>query len=114
MAVAVRIRYPGMTARDYDRLLLELRLDENPPAGVILHVAFEGSDGLDSVDVWQTPEAAAAFVTNRLQPTLRQLGIRTEPDFEILPLHNLYAPEVDTIERIGAVSLPGLGADAVL
>ena len=46
MAVTLFMRIPELTLDRYDRMMVELELDANPPAGLILHVASEavGSD----------------------------------------------------------------------
>ena len=110
----MRLRYPGMKPADYDRLMLAFHLDESPPVGEILHLAVERDEGVEAWDVWQTRQAAESFVEQRLRPALRELGIAIEPEFELVPLHNLYAPDLDMVERIGALSLPAFDAGAVL
>ena len=112
MAVAMflTLRVP---ARTYDRLLQSLEWDVTPPIGGILHLAAETAEGLEVCEVWQTREAAERFVRNVLEPKLEQLGVTEPVDCAIFPLHNLYAPDLDTIERIGTVSLPGVGAGAI-
>jgi len=113
MAVAMVFRLP-LPPRAYDGLLASLELDASPPGGLILHVAAEGPEGIDVCEVWQTRESAESFVHDLLEPRLDKLGLHDPVDFSLQPLHNLYAPDLDTIERIGAVSLPGLAAgDAI-
>jgi hypothetical protein len=113
MAFAMVFRLP-VPPRTYDGLLASLELDANPPGGLILHVAAEAPDGIDVCEVWQTHEAAESFVHDLLEPRLARIGADAPVDYSLLPLHNLYAPDLDTIERIGAVSLPGLAAgDAI-
>jgi hypothetical protein len=114
MAVAMLMRYPGVTAKDYDRLMLDFHLDADPPVGEILHLAVESDEGLLVTDVWRTPEAAEAFVQNRLRPALEHAGIKTELEYEIRPLHNVYTPDLDALERIGALSLPAVDVRTVL
>jgi hypothetical protein len=41
-------------------------------------------------------------------------GYLSRPTIEMAQLHNLFAVEMDTIERMGAVSLPGSYAGAAL
>jgi hypothetical protein len=113
MAVAMFARL-ALPPRAYDNLLVSLELDVSPPGGLILHVAAEGPDGIDICEVWQTHEAAEGFVRGVLEPRLFRLGIDERVDYSLLPLHNLYAPDLDTVERIGAVSLPGLAAGDVI
>ena len=113
MAVAMfmTLRLP---ASKYDRLLHELQWDALPPIGQILHLATETPDGVEVCEVWQTREAGEGFVRDVLAPAIAQLGAREAIDYAIFPLHNLYAPDLDTIERIGTVSLPGVSAGAIL
>jgi len=113
MAVAMFGRLP-LSPRAYDSLLVSLELDISPPGGLILHAAAEGEDGMDICEVWQTHEAAEGFVRGVLEPRLFRLGVDERVAYSVLPLHNLYAPDLDTIERIGAVSVPGLAAGDVI
>ena len=114
MAVAVFMHFPGLRREQYDRLLADLGLDANPPAGEILHVAADAPDGINVVDLWQTREAAESFIEHRLVPALRVRGFRVDLTVDVLPLRNVFAPDLETIERIGAVSLPARSAGTVL
>lgn len=106
MAVAMFLRYPGLTPAQYDRLLVELDLDANLPVGALLHAAAVTPNGINVCDIWQTEAAAEAFVERRLRPAFDEIGVRCEVEYRIAPLHNLFAPGMETVERIGAVSLP--------
>ena len=112
MAVAMFVRLP-IAPRAYDRLVATMELDANPPAGEILHFAAETADGLDVCEIWQTREAAESFLYGVLEPALHQLGIDQPVECAICPLRNLFVPDLDTIERIGAVSLTGVAPGAV-
>jgi hypothetical protein len=115
MAVAMFMRYPGVTPEQYDLLMQAFHLDADPPAGEMLHLAAEaGEDGLRVADIWRTKEAAEHFVEHRLRPALAELGIPSELEYEILPLHNAYAPDLDGLERMAALSLPGVSAGTPL
>jgi hypothetical protein len=98
----------------YDRLIASLELDVSPPIGEILHVAAETEDGLEVCEVWQTREAAEGFLHGVLEPALYRLGMNQPVEYAIFPLHNLFAPDLDTVERIGAVSLPGVSAGSII
>ena len=106
MAVAVFMHFPGLTRGQYDGLMADLRLDTNPPGGEILHVAAEGQGGINVCDLWQTKESAEAFVERRLRPALAARGVDVELSIDVLPLRNVFAPDLDTLGRLGAVSLP--------
>jgi hypothetical protein len=114
MAVAVFVRYTGVSLSEYDALMAHFGFDASPPIGEILHVAAEAPGYLDVCEVWQTEEAAETFIEERLRPALRAQGAPADLDVRIAPLHNLFAPDMETIERIGAVSLPAHVASSVL
>jgi hypothetical protein len=105
MAFALFLRYPELTSADYDRLVLGLELDAYPPVGQLLHLAAVADDGVETLDVWRTAEAAVAFLEQRLRPALLREGAEP-PEARLVALHNVFAPEMDAIERMGAVSLP--------
>jgi hypothetical protein len=113
VAVALFLRLP-MTPTAYDRLIASLELDVSPPIGEIVHVAAETGDGIEVCEVWQTREAAEAFLHGVLTPRLHDFGVKDAVEHALFPLHNLYAPDLDTIERIGAVSLTGVSAGSVI
>jgi hypothetical protein len=113
MAVAMFIRLP-ISLPAYDHMLANMDLDVSPPAGEILHFAAETADGVDVCEIWQTYEAAENFLHTVLEPMLHVVGVHDPVEYAICPLHNLYAPDLDAIERIGAVSLPGLAPGAAL
>jgi hypothetical protein len=82
--------------------------------GEIIPAAAESQDGIRVADIWRTSAAAEAFVANRLKPALAESGIVAELEYEILPLHNAYAPEIEALEHMAAVSLPEVDSSAVL
>ena len=114
VAVAVFMHFPGLRREEYDRLMADLALDANPPLGEILHVAADAPYGINVVDLWQTKESAESFVEQRLRPALQARGVDVELTIDVLPLRNVFAPDLDTIGRIGAVSLPGRAGGAPL
>ncbi len=114
MAVAMFVHFPGLSGRRYDEVMSRLDLDADPAAGSILHVAAQASDGINVVDLFQTKQAAEAFLERRLRPTLEDLGIRADVSIDVVPLHNVFAPDLDTIGRIGAVSIPARAGGAPL
>lgn len=107
MAVAMFMRWPGMTPSQYDALMARLNLDASPAAGAVLHLAAFTEEGLEVCDVWQTEQAFSSFLEHRLLPAVAALEITGEPRIEVVQLHNLYAADPDMIDRIGAVSMPG-------
>jgi len=113
MAVTVFARYPGLSTQLYDEVVASLDLDANPPIGAIMHLAGGGDDGFQVAEIWRTEQTFQAF-HDRLRQALQLRGYLGSATVEILPLHNLFAVEMDTIERMGAVSLPATYAGAAL
>ena len=114
MAVAVIARYADLDPATYDQVIASLELDVSPPAGAILHVAGEAERGMVVAEIWQTEQTFRAYLDYRLRPALRMHGVHSDPIVEVGPLHNVHAVEMDTIERLGAVSLPAHSAGAAL
>lgn len=106
MAMALFMRVPELSLERYDQMMVALGLDANPPAGLLLHVATEGVGAVNVVEIWQTPQAAEGYVEGRLKPALEAQGVKDPLSYRLEPLHNLYAADLDMIERIGSVSLP--------
>ncbi len=114
MAVAVFARYPGLSPETYDEVVASLDMDANPPAGAILHMVGEGDGALVVSEIWRTEQTFRAFHDFRLLPALQMHGYLGAPVVEVAPLHNLFAVEMDTVERMGAVSLPATYSGAAL
>ena len=107
MAVTLFMRIPELNVARYDGLIVDLELDANPPPGLIFHVTTESVGSVNILEAWQTPEAAESFVENRLRDALRNHGVMDPLAYRIDPMHNLFAPDMEAIGRIGASSVPG-------
>ena len=107
MAVVLFTRVPELTLDRYDRMMVDLGLDANPPAGMILHVTSEAVGSVNVCEVWQTPLAAESFVEQRLREAVVRQGVKEPISYRMEPLRNLFAPDMDVIGRIGSTSLPG-------
>ena len=106
MAVVLYTRVPELDLAGYDRMMVGLGLDASPPAGAILHLASEAVGSVNVCEIWQTREAAESFIERQLLVALQDQGVREPLSYRIEPLHNLFAPDLDMIDRIGSVSLP--------
>jgi len=105
MAVVLFMRVPELSLERYDLMMAELELDANPPPGAILHIATEAVGSVNVCEVWQTAEAAESFVERRLRAAVAAHGVREQLSYRIEPLHNLFAPDLEMISRIGASSV---------
>jgi hypothetical protein len=113
MAVAMFMRWDGVTSDQYDALMERLGLDTNPAPGAVLHLATFTAEGLEVCDVWRTEQALQSFLENRLLPAAHGLALAGKPDMRVIPLHNLYAADPDTIDRLGMMSVPAAVASWV-
>jgi len=114
MAVTLFMRIPELTVAGYDGLIVGLELDANPPAGLIFHVATESVGSVNILEAWQTSQAAESFIENRLRDALLAHGVKDPLAYRIEPMHNLFAPDIDMIARIGGFSHPaGLARSAL-
>jgi hypothetical protein len=106
MAVAMLMHWDGVRPDQYDALMARLELDSNPAAGEIIHLATFTDEGLQVYEVWRTEEAFTGFLEHRMLPVAHELGFGPGPDYELAPLHHLYAADPDMIDRIGVMSVP--------
>lgn len=81
MAVTVVLDMENVTPEFYDAVVREMRIDEEPPAGLILHTAgmFEGK--WREVETWESLEAFETFRRDRVYPAV----MRLVPDGTALP-----------------------------
>ena len=67
-----------------------------------------GGRSVNILEVWQTPRRRRASSRPGLRDALVPLKIKDPLSYRLEPLHNLYAADLDMIERIGATSMrPG-------
>jgi len=103
VSYAMHMRWPGITSEQYDEILKRVRWEEEIPEGAILHVAAFDDEGARVFDLWESPEKFDAFVQSRLMPAIRSIGIESNPDVALVPVHRQFA--VQTIES-GVVAQP--------
>jgi hypothetical protein len=92
MAIVMSMRWTGVTPEQYDEVRRIVHFEDTPPAGGVFHVAAFDGDGLRVVDVWESAEDFQRFVEAELRPGVEAAGIEGEPEIEILPAHNVFAP----------------------
>jgi|SRR6266545_8370656 len=96
MAVLMENRVEQSTPEIYDAVAAKLDVENDPPAGMIVHTAsaMEGG-GVRIVDVWESQEAFEKFRDERLMPALQAVlsekGITPAgpPTYEFSELHHL-------------------------
>ena len=88
MAIGIYLAVQGMSSDKYDDVIKQLHdAGQGAPAGRSYHAAFESENGLQVLDVWDSPEAFEAF-GETLMPILAKAGVDSgEP--MISPIHNI-------------------------
>ncbi|MBV9471353.1 MAG: hypothetical protein JO206_00195 [Solirubrobacterales bacterium] len=95
MAVGLRIKFDGGTQEQYEAIHSHMRIDENPPEGLIFHSAGPIDGGWGVIDFWESREAFDRFVESGFGPAAEELGDRafaSPPDIKEFPVHNISKP----------------------
>lgn len=76
---------------NYDAIGAELRLDEDPPEGLVVHAAGFAGGKFRMIEIWERPELQQRFERERLMPVVRQVAGTngTAPETTSYELHNL-------------------------
>lgn len=95
MAVVLSLHWAGVTPEQYNKVSALIRLEEDPPQGMVLHVArFEGG-ALLVTDVWNSQGDFERFFADRLAAAVKEAGLEGEPETGFVPLHRrVLAPGV--------------------
>ncbi len=92
MAVAMFMTWEGVTKAQYEEALKLVNCEGDLPPGAVFHVAAFDNQGLPVTDIWETAEDLNASVKTRLMPGVAQIGIPTQPDIQVIPVHRLFTP----------------------
>ncbi len=106
MATVMLMEWPGVTPEQYNRVMSNLGLDKNPPAGAVFHVAGFTGGSARIVDIWDSQQAFERFQKDRLTAAVQKAGITGQPKVQFYPVHNLFAPNIEEIRKAGASSMP--------
>lgn len=72
MAVVMTMDLP-VTRDDIETASSAMGVLENPPDGLIVHVATETSNGVHVVDVWESKDAFDKFNNAQLMPAMQKV-----------------------------------------
>ena len=98
MAIAMLMEAPGDAHPGaYDAVNKKMDIENNPPAGLIVHTAGRAENGSWRIfDIWESQEAFDRFNEERLGPALREvIGDRAQArrrSREIYELHKVMRP----------------------
>ena len=95
MAIGLRLKFAGGTQEQYDAVHGHMNAQNDPPDGLIFHMAGPIEDGFGVIDCWESREKFDTFVENRLGPAIAELGDRAPaapPDIEHFDVANFLKP----------------------
>ncbi len=95
MAVAVFLRWEGITPEQYDAARNLVPFDRDLAPGGLIHVAAFDKKGIRVTDVWESAEDFQNYLTNHLGPAFGQLEFAGHPEVEIVPVHAFLTPGVE-------------------
>jgi hypothetical protein len=80
-----------------DDVTVEMGVDTNPPAGLIVHTHYNEGGRVRIMDVWESAEAREAFEEERLRPAIEKVSARQgfdimqmgQPKFEVTEVHRV-------------------------
>jgi len=94
MAIGLSIRFSDGTAEQYDAMHSEMKVDADPPEGMIFHAAGPIADGWGILDFWESRAQFDAFLESRIGPATAALGdaaFPTPPEIKEFPVHHFLA-----------------------
>jgi hypothetical protein len=106
MPTVMSMEWPNVTPDQYNQVMRALELDKTPPSGSIFHVAGFTNGTMRVLDIWESQQAFEKFQKERLPAALQKAGINSQPKVQFFPVHNIYAPNMETIRKYGSSSMP--------
>ena len=92
MAVAMFMRWSGLTPEQYDAARALVPFNRESAPGGLFHVVGFDDQGIHVADVWESTEQFQAYLTERLAPAFAQLGFTGQPEVAVVPIHTLLTP----------------------
>ena len=101
MAAVVKMVAKGMSQSDYENATKLLNLEVESPKGLIFHMAYLTTDGVNVTDLWESEDDYKRFLETRLTPIFRDtLKITSQPILEFYKAIGYHKPE--SVAGIGA------------
>jgi len=92
MAIVVLNEGPEWTRDLYDQIVERVMPGNQPPEGLLAHVAAPRDIGWGVVDVWESEQAFERFMQEKVMPAARDMGAPPF-DTEVYEVHNLVMAE---------------------
>ena len=93
MAVGIRIKLPGVTQEQFDKVNAEVDPKSDPPKGLLFHASGPVEGGWGVIDFWESRAAFDAF-ESRIQSSMAAAGVQMQgpPDIKEFPVHEIFQP----------------------
>jgi hypothetical protein len=88
----LRIIDRGLDRGMYDRLRLELDIDDQHPLGLIMHGATEVNGLIRVAQIWESDWYAKRFDDEILAPALKAVGAQLDAEIAVYQLEHLVTP----------------------
>jgi hypothetical protein len=90
MAIAVVMKFKGVTLDQYDQVVERMRFERGGPGGPggLFHWVTQTDDGLQITDVWESKDAFERFAQEALGPHTAAVGITQQPEMTFYDVYN--------------------------
>ncbi len=95
MAVGLRLKFEDATQEQYEAVHGHMNIENDPPEGLIFHMAGPIDEGWGVIDCWESRHHFDTFFQNRLGPAVAELGDRApanQPDIKQFEVFNYFKP----------------------
>jgi hypothetical protein len=94
MATGLWIKFAGGTQEQYEAVNAQMRVEEEPPEGLIFHAGGPMGEDWNVIDFWESRGHFDRFLEGRLGPAIQELGERAlgAPDIKEFPVQNFIKP----------------------
>jgi hypothetical protein len=93
MRIVALVNGEGFTKAQYDQLMQNMNVENNPPKGMVTHIATFDKKGIRVTDVWESEQDFNNFKEKRLMAGLDKVGFKERLKVEVYPLHLLIGEE---------------------
>jgi hypothetical protein len=87
MAICLAFEGAGISQAQYDQVRNEVAPSNQPPQGMLYHVAGPATNGFTVIEVWESQEDANRFFQETLGPALQRASINVQPN--AFAVHNI-------------------------
>jgi hypothetical protein len=92
MAVGIRIKIPGVTAEQFDKLEGAVNARDDRPDGLIFHASGPIDGGWGVLDFWESRAHFDRFFQERIAAAMGAAGaMEGQPDINEFPVHEYLA-----------------------